>query len=481
MNKVPFLDIVGPTYTLASLNAECQRCVNLYVEQIESGKGKNQYYLKPTPGLDSFIDLSDYPVKRLYTASNNKVYAIGGNKLYELFIDGSKILRGTLGIIPNHVRMVDNGILLFICYDNTAYTLRFSDNDFAIQIDAGYLGGLFVEFIDQYFITPVPGTQQFQISPLAYNRVTPWAAGDVFSCESNPDYITSMTINGREIWFFGPNSYEVWFNSEDSTRPFQRIRDAAFNIGTIAPFSVLSCAGQVFWLGGSKEGYGIIWSSSGYQPSRISNHGIEEMIASMGTIDDAEAWSYQVDGHFMYVISFPSEAKTLVYDITTKLWHEMEYRVPVYNTRLQHRAICHTFGFNKNLVGDFSNGNVYELSSEVYSDNGDPIIRYRRTPSINNQRNLIFYKKLELVIEPGVGLVSGQGSDPLISLRWSNDNGHTWSNYHTKSIGKIGKYKKPIVFNNLGAAIDRVFEIQISDPVPFRIISAEVGSEIGAH
>lgn len=481
MNKIPYLDIIGPTYTLSSVNAECQRCVNMYIETIESGKGKNKYWLKPTPGLTEFINLDDVPVKKLYTASNNKVYAVSGDKLYEIFIDGTKVLRGTLGAIPNHIRMVDNGLVLFLVYDRIAYTLRFSDNDFLLLVDVGYLGGVFVDFLDQYFITPIPNSQQFQISPLAYNRVTSYSAGDVFSCESNPDYINSMAINGREVWFFGPNSYEVWFNSGDGLRPFQRIRDAAFNIGTIAPFSVLSCSGQVFWLGGSKEGYGIIWASSGYQPIRISNHGIENMIAEMSIIDDAESWSYQIDGHVMYVLNFPSEAKTIVYDINTGEWHEMEYRVPVYDTRLQHRATCHTFGFNKNLVGDFSNGLVYELSQNVYSDNGDPIIRYRRAPCINDGRNLVFFKKFEIVVEAGLGLVSGQGSDPVISLRWSNDNGHTWSNYHTKSIGKIGKYKQPVVFKNLGAAIDRVFEILISDPVPFRLISSELGLEVGVH
>lgn len=480
MQKVPFKDIVGPTYTLSSINAECQRCVNMYVETIESGKGKNQYWLKPTPGLLEFCDLEATPVKRLHTAANGRVFAIGGDKLYELFIDGTKTLRGTFATAADHFRMSDNVSVLVIVYGTTLYSLRFSDNDFAVQVDANYLGGNFIEFLDQYFIVNVPNTQQFQISPLSFNR-TPWVAGDVFSCESNPDYITSLVVNGRDLWLFGPGSYEVWFNSGDLTRPFQRIRDAAFNIGTSAKYSVHVCAGQVFWLGGSKEGNGIVWTSSGYQPERVSNHAIEAQIAGMTTIDDAEAWSYLSEGHFIYVLSFPSEGVTLCYDITTRMWFEMEYRVPLYNTRLQHRGICHTYAFNKNLIGDFSNGKVYELSSTTYSDNGDPIIRYRRTPNTNNGRDFLFYKRLTLAIEAGVGLLSGQGSDPLISLRWSNDNGHTWSNYHTKSIGKMGQYKKSIEFSNLGAAVDRVWEIQINDAVPFRIMDAELGVEVGVH
>ncbi len=480
MNKVPFPQIVGPTYTLVSPNAECQRCVNMLVAAIESGDGANQYWLKPTNGLEQAYDLGIGPIKRLYTASNGRVYALAADTLYELFIDGTTTLRGSLASIPNHARIVDNGLLLVIVYNNTLYSLRFSDNDWALQVDGNYLGGNFIEFLDQYLITNIPNTQQFQISPLAFNR-TPWVAGDVFSAESNPDYITSLTLNGRELWLFGPNSYEVWFNSGDGTRPFQRIRDAAFNIGTVAPYSVLSCCGQVFWLGSSKEGFGIVWASNGYQPVKVSNEAIEQQLNTLSTFDDAEAWSYQSEGHFIYVLNFPSDGRTFCYDITTKLWHEMEYRIPSTDQRIQHRGICHTFGHNKNLVGDFANGLVYNFSSTTYSDNGDPIIRYRRCPRISKGRSLIFYKRWELDVETGVGLVSGQGANPQILVRWSNDSGHTWSNYHTRSIGAIGQYKKQVAFNNLGSAVDRVFEIQISDPVPFRIINSELSIEVGVH
>lgn len=481
MKPVPFPQIIGAAYTLDSINAECQRCVNMFAEPIETGKGRGSHWLKPTPGLQQFCDLGASPVRDIYSASNGRVFAVGGDNLYELLIDGSKILLGITSTSIEKAQLIDNGQLLFIVRGPLAYTLRFSDNDFLALTDANYLGSGFIDFMDQYVIVNIAGTQQFQISPLAYNRVVAWSAGDVFSAESSPDKITALVVNGRELWLFGPNSYEVWFNTGDGLRPFQRIRDAAFNVGTVAPNSVKSIAGQVFWLGGAKEGSGIIWTSNGYQPTRVSTFGIESQIANATAMDDAQAWSYQLKGHFFYVLNCPSLGKTFAYNITTKLWNELEYRVPVYDTRLQHRACCQAFGFNKNLVGDFLNGKIYELSDQVYSDNGDPIIRYRRSPHVNSGQRTIFYEKLELVVETGVGLVSGQGSDPLISMRFSDNYGHTWSNYRTKSIGKIGKYRQSVVFNKCGSSKDKIFEIQISDPVPFRIIGAELGLIVGVH
>jgi hypothetical protein len=477
MNRVPFSGILGPTYTLESLNAECQRCVNMLPERVESSNGKDAFWLKPTPGLELFCALPTGPVRRLLKAANGRVFAVANRFLYELVADGTYTLRGTMVVNEERVRMADNGLVLFIAVGSTlAYYLKYGDDTFHEVTDVNYLGGSCVEFLDQFLIVNRPDSQQFQLLPLAYDGSQPMVAADVFTAESSPDYVTSLVVNGRELWLFGPESYEVWWNTGDSLRTFQRIRDAAFNIGTV----VLSLQGRVFWLGGSKEGHGIVWGSSGYQPVRVSDYGVEQLIDSFEYIDDAEAWTYQRAGHFMYALNFPRAGRTLVYDLKEDLWHEMEYRVPSSNNRTQHRASCHTFAFNRNLVGDFANGNVYELSSDVYTDNGDPIVRYRRAPHIQKKAQKVFYHYLDLDAEVGVGLVSGQGSNPLISLRFSDDGARTWGSYHTKSLGALGKYKTRVRWTRLGSSYDRVYEITVTDPVPFRIMGANLGLTDGA-
>jgi hypothetical protein len=52
-----------------------------------------------------------------------------------------------------------------------------------------------------------------------------------------------------------------------------------------------------------------------------------------------------------------------------------------------------------------------------------------------------------------------QGSDPQVMLRFSDDGGHTWSNEHWKSMGKIGRYGYRTIWRRLGATMkirDRV-------------------------
>jgi len=84
---------------------------------------------------------------------------------------------------------------------------------------------------------------------------------------------------------------------------------------------------------------------------------------------------------------------------------------------------------------------------------------------------------MQLDCESGVGLNLGQGSDPQVMLRWSDDGGHTWSNEHWVSMGKIGGYGRRAIWRRLGMTQklrDRVYEVSGSDPVKVSIIGAEL-------
>jgi hypothetical protein len=69
------------------------------------------------------------------------------------------------------------------------------------------------------------------------------------------------------------------------------------------------------------------------------------------------------------------------------------------------------------------------------------------------------------------------GADPKVMLRWSDDGGHTWSNEHWASMGKIGEYYRRVFWRRLGMTLklrDRVYEISGTDPVKIAITGAEL-------
>ncbi len=92
------------------------------------------------------------------------------------------------------------------------------------------------------------------------------------------------------------------------------------------------------------------------------------------------------------------------------------------------------------------------------------IRRLRRTTHISNENLWTYFDSLTVAYEAGTGLTSGQGSDPKLMLRWSDDGGHAWSQWHAIEIGKLGEYKHRAIWRRLGRSRNRTWELVHSDP-----------------
>jgi hypothetical protein len=218
---------------------------------------------------------------------------------------------------------------------------------------------------------------------------------------------------------------------------------------------------------------------NGYVPQRISTHAVENSLNGK-TITDAVAWTYQLEGHEVYVISFPTLQLTWCYDIATQMWHKWLYT----NNLGQYercRGNCAAVFQGYVLVGDYSNGKIYHLDRNVYTDDGQNVKRLRRAVHLTTDLQRQYFEELQLQFQPGVGLSTGQGDDPQAMLRWSSDGGSTWSNEHWTTIGKIGKYTNRAIWRRLGTARDRIFEVSVSDPVKAVIISANLKMTAGEN
>jgi hypothetical protein len=234
----------------------------------------------------------------------------------------------------------------------------------------------------------------------------------------------------------------------------------------------------LFWLGRDRRGQGIVYRANGYTGVRISTHAVEWQIQQYADLSDAIAYTYQQDGHSFYVLIFPSANTTWVYDAATQAWHERAGFVDGAFTR--HRSNCQMAFNNKIVVGDFENGNIYSFDLDDFSDNGS-IQKWLRTwralPTGQNNLHRTAQHMMQLDCESGVGINLGQGDDPQVMLRWSDDGGHTWSNEHWASMGKIGQYYKRVIWRRLGMTVklrDRVYEVSGTDPVKIAIMGAEL-------
>jgi len=67
--------------------------------------------------------------------------------------------------------------------------------------------------------------------------------------------------------------------------------------------------------------------------------------------------------------------------------------------------------------------------------------------------------------------------DPQVMLRWSDDGGKNWSNEHWVSAGKVGEYGTRVNWHRLGTGRRRVFEVVVSDSIPWRLVDAYLDAE----
>jgi hypothetical protein len=116
------------------------------------------------------------------------------------------------------------------------------------------------------------------------------------------------------------------------------------------------------------------------------------------------------------------------------------------------------------LVGDYASGNIYQMSSSIYQDNGSPLVSMRVGGHVYDPENLspIFIRQLTVDVETGGGIV-GSEEPASMAMAFSADGGHTFSNDYVRSIGSGGQYGKRVVWYEIGSFVDFVPRLTISD------------------
>jgi hypothetical protein len=471
--------ILGASYVARSVNAADNRLVNLFPEATADG-GKTAGFFNRTPGLKFQQTIGTGPIRALWAHQTNgsDFYVVSGTEFYKVTgLTATPTLLGTVtGTGP--VSIADNGTQIFLACNPDGFIYNEVTNVFAKITDPDFAGAVTVGYLDGYFVFNEPNSQKVWVTELLDgSSVDPL---DFASAEGSPDGLVAINVDHREAWLFGTDSIEVWYDAGLADFPLTRIQGAFNEIGCVAAFSIAKLDNALFWLGTDARGQGIVYRANGYTGVRVSTHAIEYAIAQYGNLADAVAYTYQQEGHAFYVLTFPTGDATWVYDVSTQAWHERAG----WNTSLgeftRHRSNCQcNFGGNT-VVGDYENGNIYTLDLEVYSDNGGIqkwLRSWRALPTGANNLKRTAQHSLQLDCESGTGLVTGQGSDPEIMLRFSDDGGHTWSNEHLSKMGKIGEYYRRVFWRRLGMTLklrDRVYEISQTDPVKAVIMGAEV-------
>jgi hypothetical protein len=497
------IPLIGGSYTSRSIIASAQRCINYYPEvNPKSAIIPLTHYQRP--GLTPLFNYGPGPMRGLHRASDTIGYGVSGNQFFKINLDSTQTGLGTIGTSTGPVSMTDNGIeLLLVDGSNVGYKTTLGASDFSVVSDPTgvFNGANQVGYVDTFIVWNLPNSSFFGSTlsnQIGFDGL--FFAGKV----AYPDDLKAIYINRREIFLFGDVKTELWYNvggGANTQFPFQLLPGTYVEHGISAPFSVSSHDINVFWLGRDLQGEGVVFAFRGYLTQRISNHALEDAIRKMQRtvgISDALAFTYQTDGHWFYMLTFPAGNQTWVYDVAvedhTAAWHQEAWTNPADGSLNRHRASCMAFINGVTMVGDWQNNTVYYLNLDQYVDivNGTncPITCIRTFPHLGhariaggNQQAEVDGRRLQFSafradIESGMGPLQANGSPAQLTLRWSDDRGRTFGTDILQSNGAPGEYLTQPQWLGMGVARDRLFEVQHSIAGPAALNGAWVDAEV---
>lgn len=469
---------IGPAYKSISKAINAQRCVNLRLE-LDTSNGKSPVSLVGLPGYTAVK--TDFPAVEIrgFWKTATRTFVAAGTKVYELFANLTHIERGTLPTAAGLVTFADNGLQLLAVDGVGVLGLTLATNVATNLIPNFPVGATHVVCLDNTFLANEGTTQRIAYSAVGNGLL--WSPLDFISAEALPDNVAGMISYGRQVYVMGDGSFQALWNSGDSNRPFIPVDGSTVEIGCVAPGSICKDETGAFFLGADGNGGPRVYKAAGGVVNAVSTPALDSaFIGSNGepayVLTDARAYTFRMDGHTYYVLIFPTTRKTWLYDTSTQGWSEfLEWENGAWD---RHRSNCALYTFGRQLIGDFSNGKLYELNPNVYYNDTRVQRALRATAHISSDQSMFSVGSIEVVCEQGVGLTMGQGSDPQVMLRCSKDGGNTWLPEMVRPLGKTGEFRDRARFARpSGNTRSLVVEVSITDPVKRAIVKGLINGD----
>lgn len=412
-----------------------------------------------TPGTSLFTSAFGDTPHRGWIQIGSVFYTVHRGTLWEVNNAATRTNRGTLNTTSGRVGIAYDGAVILIVDGTNGYTYTVATTTFAQIADFDFPNGANTcDWLDgQFVVDNDDDSDLFYISPDG----TTWDALDFAAAESAPDGLVRVFADHGEVLLFGTSTTEPWGNIGGADFPLAPVKGGIQEFGLAARWSLTKFNSGVAGLMRNKQGQVQVMFFQGYTPRPISSQELDSIINGYSAVSDATAYAYMLGGHPMFQINFPSAGKSWLFDASTSLWSPLEYGLE----GARHRGEMHLDFINRPLIADYSTGDIYELDPDIYTDNGTAIVREIVGRHIHQADDYLIVDELYVDMEVGVGLVSGQGSDPQAMLQISKDNGKTWGNELWKTIGAMGEYTSRVVWRRLGFARDWTFKIRVSDPV----------------
>lgn len=443
-----------------------QRRLNVYFEQRKDGD-KTKIAIYGTPGLVQKLSLTtplSQPVRGLL-GTQSKLLAVAYNQFQDVAESGYPLYTANVGTTSGQCSIaVNSGLTQAVVVDGSAGYLYTPANPSFASLGASFpAGAKTVTFASGFFVAEQAGTPYFWVSNS--NDGSTWGSLAFATASAFPDNVLAVDNLQGNLLLFCQQHLEYWQNIGTAPVPFAPITSAVYMYGLAAIFSRVHVDQSLIFLAQNNEGQVQFVRLDGYGIAVISDPDIDALINSFSTVSDAVGMTYGVDHHKFYQVSFPTENRSLLYDLTSALWYDTQTGPSL--SPVRHAANLSTYYAGSLIASDYQSPILYGFDAGTYTDNGVTIARELVTRHVLSNFDRVRISSLYLDMETGVGLQSGQGSLPQLMVSYSKDNGRTWSSERWVSSGAVGNYLARVILRRFGCTRDATFRFRMTDPVKF--------------
>jgi len=450
------VNFVGQSYAHRSRSLSSQVTMNMIPEFVPTGK--TEAAMTSWPGSKSFSTAGG--VDRGMHVFAKELYKVTTNTLFKIDLVGKQT---NLGFIQGNKPCIfaDNGTTMRIATGSQDYLVT---ADVLTELtDSDLKPGNSVTFLNNLMINDSDGGQ-FQVSDFGVPGSI--APNNFATAESAPDDTIRVYAFNERIFPFGDvSTVETWYNSGTGNPPVDRVQGGTMQIGLAAVYSVANSTDFVYFLGTDRT----VYRFSGTQPQPATPPAIAAEFQSYDVSDDARASVANIEGMYFYIISFPTEGKTWAFNETGNAWFQLSTGAD----ENQYIGTSYAEAYGKKLIAD--GGNVLELDVDTFTDNGQVIINERVSPPIVSPTgNRIEMSSFTVIMETGVGLITGQGEKPQAMFYASLDGGKSFDPMGSVELGRQGEAREKVTVYYMASAYEIIIKMRVSDPVFISIHGASI-------
>ena len=285
-----------------------------------------------------------------------------------------------------------------------------------------------------------------------------------YTAENAPDGIIAGVVLGDIYYVFGTQTIEPWVQTGDNDDPFRPIQGQVIDRGAMARDTIVKLDNTLFFIGDDRSPYRL----NGLTPQILNpNDPWVTRVLQAETASGVVCSAIETEAHKFYVIRTPN--KCIVYDVASQTWH----------LRKTYGSDTWEWLYHTVKDGRFYAANdgrtLVELSRAYKSDRqssatafGTHIVR-EFTAHLPTKEGRPPIGQVRVEGTKGIGLETGQDSNPMLQMFISNDKGNTFGPPKERSLGRQGEYRARTSFEQNGRSEPEqtVLLFRWSDPVGF--------------